>query len=256
MWRVVGASVRGSSHYKSGTPCQDFSAYRRTFIGNAPALLIGIADGAGSAKASEVGAEQSVQFILHKIATSLRNIHECTEIFSRSLFQDTRSHLDHVGGNMSLSARDLACTLLVAILLEDAAAFLQVGDGAWVVERAGGFDCMTWPSGGEYANQTTFITSPGWADVFQFRWLDGSISAVSGFTDGLQNVALRYSSRAAHGPFFESMLKAFRSVANETDLKLPLIEFLSSKRMTDRTDDDKSIVFACRDSVKLLCDVA
>jgi hypothetical protein len=256
MWRVVGASVRGTSHCKSGAPCQDSSDYRRTFIGNVPALLIGIADGAGSAIASDVGSAQAIEFLFRK-ASSLGGLRDLNEAVAKEWMQETRAHLASTAENIGVTTRDLACTVLLAVVSEHTSAFIQVGDGAWILEDASNhLRCATWPSGGEYANQTTFITSPGWEDAFQYRRFDDHVLAIAGFSDGLQGLALQFASRTAHAPFFEPMFKALRAAEDETALKAPLIEFLASEAVIERTDDDKSLVLACWDTVKLLCDVA
>src|SRR6516164_9084200 len=56
-WRFASATVIGSSHVKSGTPCQDH--YRcRVFRNGAdePIIAIAVSDGAGSAIRGEDGA--------------------------------------------------------------------------------------------------------------------------------------------------------------------------------------------------------
>ncbi len=256
MWRVVGASVRGTSHCKSGAPCQDFCDYRRTFVGNVPALVIGIADGAGSAKASDIGSAQAIEFLLGKVSSSLHDVRSLNETVAKAWLLETREKLAATGTEIGLSTKDLACTVLLAILSEEASIFIQVGDGAWVVDAESGPTCATWPSGGEYANQTTFITSPAWEDAFQYQMIERHLSAVAGFSDGLQSLALQFAARAAHGPFFDPMFKALRAAEDETDLIAPLIEFLASEPVIERTDDDKSLVLACWHDVKLLCNVA
>jgi hypothetical protein len=149
----------------------------------------------------------------------------------------------------------LACTLLAAIITEDASVFIQVGDGTWVIEEDGRYRCATWPVKGEFANQTTFITSPRWAEVIQCEQTWGHLSAVAGFTDGLQDVALQLSTRSAHPPFFDSMFSAVRTAEDERRLEQALAEFLNSDAVNARTDDDKSLVLACWHDVRLLCDV-
>jgi serine/threonine protein phosphatase PrpC len=70
MWRVVGTSVVGASHHKSQTPCQDTCDYRFCTLAGERALVIAIADGAGSAKASEVGSQQAVEQLLRQVGSS------------------------------------------------------------------------------------------------------------------------------------------------------------------------------------------
>jgi hypothetical protein len=56
-WRVVGTSVRGASHEKDGLPCQDAQASR---LIDPDWVALAVADGAGSAAHSELGARAAV----------------------------------------------------------------------------------------------------------------------------------------------------------------------------------------------------
>ncbi|MEY2484189.1 MAG: hypothetical protein QOK24_2717 [Verrucomicrobiota bacterium] len=256
MWRVIGTSVVGASHEKRHTPCQDYCGYQFCQLGSERALVIAIADGAGSAKASEIGSEEAVKHLLGRIGNCELTLIEIQEEVAAGWVQNVRDHLDDIAVARDLTTRDLACTLLFAILTESCAVFCQVGDGGWVVKSNGSYETATWPSGGEYANQTTFITSPNWRAVLQFNVLPKSLSAVAGFSDGLQNVALHFASRSVHAPFFDSKFEALEATDDETSLRAPLMEFLSSPALAERTDDDKTLVLACRQEVKLLGDSA
>ena len=256
MWRVIGTSVVGASHQKLLTPCQDYCGYQFCILGSERVLAIGIADGAGSAKASEIGSQETVEHLLRQIANCGLGLIEIHEEIAANWIQSARDHLDAVAVERNLSIRDLACTVLFAILAESSALFCQVGDGGWIVKANGSYTTATWPSGGEYANQTTFITSPNWREVMQFNVRRERLSAVAGFSDGLQNVALHFASRSVHTPFFDSKFEALETAEDETSLRAPLMEFLSSAALAERTDDDKTLVLACRQEVKLLGDSA
>jgi hypothetical protein len=88
----------------------------------------------------------------------------------------------------------------------------------------------------------------------QFRAVHEPLSAIAGLSDGLQDVALHFASRSVHAPFFDSKFEALGKTDDETSLRAPLIEFLSSAVLSERTDDDKTLVLACRQEVKLLGD--
>lgn len=252
MWRVIGTSVVGASHQKLQIPCQDYCGYQFCILGSERVLVIAIADGAGSATASDIGSQETVEHLLGQIANCGLGLIEVDEEIAAGWIQNAREHLDNVAAERELPVRDFACTLLFAILADSQAVFCQVGDGGWVVKSNGVYKTATWPSGGEYANQTTFITSPEWRAVMQFSVLRELISAVAGFSDGLQNVALHFASRSAHPPFFDSKFKALDGTEDETSLRAPLMEFLSSAALAERTDDDKTLVLACHQEVKLL----
>lgn len=257
MWRAIGSSVIGTSHEKLLTPCQDSCEYYSCILGSERVLLIAIADGAGSAKASEIGSKEAVAHLLRQISRSELTLIEINEQTAAEWFLSTRKRLDAVGEENGIAVPDLACTLMFAILADCCSIFGQVGDGAWVAKSSkGDYETATWPSGGEYANQTTFITSPNWREVMQFRVLREPLSEVAGFTDGLQNVALHFASRSVHAPFFDSKFQALRTTDDETSLRAPLMDFLASPTLCERTDDDKTLVLACRSEVMLLGDAA
>src|SRR5437660_1684991 len=64
IWRVVGASVTGTSHLKRGRDCDDAHACRQLENGT---IVLAAADGAGSATHSAEGARLAVQVALHAV---------------------------------------------------------------------------------------------------------------------------------------------------------------------------------------------
>ncbi|MEJ1937040.1 protein phosphatase 2C domain-containing protein, partial [Nostoc sp. NIES-2111] len=56
MWKPIASSVPGASHIKYGKLCQDYS----NFCTVEDVIIGAVADGAGSAKYSQIGAELSV----------------------------------------------------------------------------------------------------------------------------------------------------------------------------------------------------
>jgi hypothetical protein len=252
MWKAVGTSVAGTSHVELNVPCQDYSAYARVIIGSAPALIIAIADGAGSARLSHLGAQEAVAHLLRTIPLGLRSAFDIDEYLARQWLNDTRAHLENISSQQGCELRDLGSTILVAILTDSVSFFVQIGDGAWIVEHGGEYLAPTWPADGEYVNETTFLTSPNWAESIKYQVVAGTLSAAAGFTDGLQRLALEFDSRSVYAPFFEPLFRVLRGADDENSLIAPLIEFLSSDRIAERTDDDKTLVLACRTEPLLL----
>ncbi len=252
MWRAIGSSVIGTSHEKLQLPCQDACEYYGCTLGSERVLLVGIADGAGSASASQIGSAEAVRHVLQQVASSKLHLLEINEYVAAGWLTATRQHLEELATARGLAVRELACTFLLAILGETRSLFLQIGDGAWIARAAAGYTVVTWPSGGEYANQTTFLTSPNWREQMQFSAVPGALGAVAGFTDGLQNVALHFASRTAHAPFFDGKLQALGAAADVAALQEPLRRYLASPALAERTDDDKTLVLACRHELKLL----
>lgn len=67
-WRVIGRSVAGSAHVARNLPCQDALAWRELPDGR---LILAVADGAGSAARSELGAAAAVEAMVEALARTL-----------------------------------------------------------------------------------------------------------------------------------------------------------------------------------------
>lgn len=134
-------------------PCQDFSDYLRCQIGGEAALVIGISDGAGSAALSHLGSQEAVAALLRQATSCERAIADISREDVPTWFASTLAHLKEVADREKIETKDLACTVLVAVLGERHAVFAQIGDGAWIAETNGVFGAVTWPQNGEFANE-------------------------------------------------------------------------------------------------------
>jgi hypothetical protein len=140
--------------------------------------------------------------------------------------------------------RDYAATALGCIAGETHAICMQLGDGGIVVRAAGGaFTVAVWPEGGEYANQTFFISDADALDrvvIARFGRLDDVVL----FSDGLLRLALDHSERSAFAPFFEPLTRTVRQAT--ADVTAELVAYLGSAAINARTDDDKALTIATR----------
>jgi Protein phosphatase 2C len=252
MWKVTGTHVVGTSHVKNDLPCQDYCGYQRAFVGSYPVVIIAIADGAGSARLSHIGAQATVENLLRIIPTSLTTIFEANLTFAVHVLNMTRRYLKGVAIDSDCALQDLACTTLFAVLGTFASFFAHIGDGGWVIEKDGNYMVPMWPEGGEYVNETTFLTSSNWEGAVRSHLAFGGITAVAGFTDGLQRVALQIGDKSAFAPFFDPLFDVLRQTDDETSLISPLKRFLCSEELAARTDDDKTLVLACHQQSLLL----
>jgi hypothetical protein len=253
-WRILGASVSGSSHLRAGIPCQD--AHRYLELGNG-AFVAAVADGAGSAKHADIGALCAVQSAVAHLSEKLqaanpRDKAACLELL-RSTICDVRSrlasqYLGDRGGSEPIPLSDLATTLLACFVTDSFFAACQIGDGAIVHITAGEMRIVTQPARGEYLNETTFVTSDEFESAASCVVEDSrDIQAIALLTDGIQSLALRLSDYTPFPPFFQSIDKYARGGRASSDA---LAAFLASERVCDRTDDDKTLVFAVRGGSK------
>jgi hypothetical protein len=247
-WRYVAASVIGSSHAEQGMPCQDRSIAR---IVEPDALLLVASDGAGSARLSDVGAHLACSTLLEEVTAYLQAGRSVTDVDERAV----NAWLDAIIGRLRLQAkaeeaavRDFACTLVAALLGKTESMFVQIGDGAIVTGQGSQYSSATWPVSGDYANTTYFLTDDRALDELQLLLHQPPVDEVALFTDGLQMLALQFSSRRPHDPFFFPMFSRLREEKPGESLVLEdlLRDYLTSNTICTRTDDDKTLVLATR----------
>jgi len=253
-WRIAMASSTGTAHIAAGQRCQDAHRHLETMDAEGQSVLVlAASDGAGSAEQAEVGAMLACDTFVRLVSTYLEQ-GGTVEAIGRPLAKrwiagilyrlelQTRQR----GGGL---LRDYACTLLAAVIGVRGAAFLQIGDGAMVVSAGDGWQHVFWPQHGEFANTTTFITLDHAAEAMDFETRRTPIEEIALFTDGLESLVLHKASRTVHGPFFDSMFASVRkSAASGVDagLSRALGDYLSSPRINERTDDDKTLILASR----------
>ena len=256
-WRVAYKSVIGTSHEKTGLPCQDAGSCRIVRDPAGRQVLLAIAcDGAGSASRSLDGANLTVARFLQEFGETAKRsgLDEITKEFVQEWISRLRAEIKDQAEAADQMPREFACTVLAAIVSEDRAAFFQIGDGAIVVSNRSepdDYGWVFWPQHGEFANQTNFITQDNALEVLEFELEDRSIDEIAIFTDGIERLVLDLTEKAAHPPFFRTLfgwlIKTETTLAN-TDIPASsaLERYLGSKQINDRTDDDKTLILASR----------
>jgi hypothetical protein len=254
-WKYAFASIIGTSHTKAGTPCQDRSDCTVLESADGTSVLVAVvADGAGSAERAEVGASLACSLFIDEMRSLFEtggDVHGITHDFVKSWLTRFRNEVTRHAESEELPVRQYACTLLGAVVGEDGAAFVQVGDGAIVVscsEELETYQWMFWPQKGEYENITTFATDEAVDTKFEYQFVNRRIEEVAVFTDGLQHLALHYETHAAFEPFFRSMFNPLRPLPGGylEELSSTLASFLNSHPINKRTDDDKTLIIATR----------
>lgn len=248
-WKLIYGSVVGTSHDRVGQPCQDESFGSTLVVNEECVLIVSCADGAGSAKFAEEGSHLACQRITQMISADLQ-AGVAVDAIHRENFagwhNELREAIRLIADERGATPRDFACTLLTAVIGERSAVFSQIGDGAIVILKDDCYHPVFWPQSGEYANTTNFLTDPNVDQRMEFTAHDGQLDEVALMTDGLQMLALNFSDKTAHAPFFSPLFKTLRETDVPDELSAPLRQFLMSKPVTDRTDDDKTLLMATR----------
>jgi hypothetical protein len=256
-WRIVRASVVGSSHVKTGAPCQDFSLHELIeSTASGPVLVAVISDGAGSAKEAAAGSSSACHAFVSLVRLFIADggtVPSLDRTQAESWLNDIAEQLERKAEENGHDIRDYACTLLAAIIGDDAAAFIQIGDGAIVTSHGeeDGWTWVFWPQHGEFANTTNFVVSANALEVLEFELAPRRVDEIASFTDGLENLVLHHSTKTVHDPFFNALLRPIRlsnSVGHDQDLSEKLKLYLDSPAFCDRTDDDKTLLIASRKS--------
>jgi Protein phosphatase 2C len=246
-WRVVAASVCGTSHVKNEQLCQDAHHWQ---ILPDDILVAATADGAGSASQGKVGAMIAVETAIESISTKeitrqtfkddleVRSLLTEAIVAAKKALEDEATVTDRV-------PQDLATTLIILVATPEIVAVGQIGDGMAVArDHEGNLLALTTPDHGEYINQTTFLTSPGALDTAQIKLWRQSIVNVGLLTDGLQMLAINMNIGVPHKPFFFPLFDFVGSTEDKYEAKEQLVRFLRSDRITQRTDDDLTLVIA------------
>jgi hypothetical protein len=246
IWRCIAASVRGVGHERSGQPCQDAHGWRCM---GGKMLAASIADGAGSAALSEIGARIAADTALNAIVESIESALPSTdEQWSTALLAAAvaaRTAVEAEAVLREIEVRELASTLILVAAHPSGIAVAQIGDGAAVVKnRAGELSAITIPQNGEYLNETIFLTSPTAVETAQVVVWRGEPAQIAVFSDGLQTIALSAKESAPYAPFFAPLFRFADGVTDQTRGELELAEFLKSPRFEQRTDDDLTLVLA------------
>jgi hypothetical protein len=245
MWKLLFQTVQGTAHERNGQPCQDSCLVRL----RREVLVLACADGAGSAGHADVGARLACRGIVRLVLEDLRDglpVAHIERDTARSWHDRLRQHLRKEAERRQVEFPQLACTLLLAVVGERAAAFSQVGDGAIVLADGDAYRPVFWPQNGEYANTTNFVTDDAFADNLAFEVRAGSVDELALFTDGLQMLALNFADRTVHRPFFLPMFRKLRAAVPGEGLPRALRQFLRSPAVNQRSDDDKTLLLATR----------
>lgn len=177
MFKEFHHHERGRGHTQEGTPVQD----RVRFLSRGGVQALCLADGAGSAAHSDIGAQAVVDEGCRLLVEHFHDFASSTDTAEvrSAIITRLRCRLEEIAQRRGHEVCDLASTFLCVAASSDAFLGAHIGDGVIGYLKSGELRVVSGPDNDEFANQTTFVTSSSAAQ--SMRLFRGSLDEVAGF---------------------------------------------------------------------------
>lgn len=228
-WKKFTFSITGKKHKVEGVVCQD--AVSSWVNGDRGCVVL--ADGAGSAKFSRIGALVACNYI-----KSLFEKGKLKNDFIDLLRKRIKKHAE----KREQDIKDFASTLLFIGVERETYKLIHIGDGliACLYEN-GSIRVLSEGYKGEYANETVFITSENVENFIIYKsgnWVQEEIRAFFLMSDGMQQVLYQKST----GTFGKALYKIYSWFCAEENLERLKRQIKSQRKIFyQRTYDDLSL---------------
>lgn len=272
-WVVAYASVIGNGHLLMDLPCQDSCTHERL---NATWGVAVVADGAGSAKHSNIGSDFVARNMAHCLkevvernvwasANDLPKPEEWRKEALRAL-QIVRQRLDQFAKAKEHAIPDLACTVLAVLYAPFGLLTVHIGDGrAAYSTTKGTWEALIQPFRGNEVNETVFVTSNIWTEEGAATYIEtgiiqDEIRAFALLSDGCEKGSFEVNvwdeaQQKYHDPnrpyakFFEPNLKGMLQLKKEQKTQEEINDIWSSflkegSKPFKHETDDKTMIFA------------
>ena len=244
MIRLYGASVVGTSHQLTDTPCHDAHAYR--ILENEVGYVACVSDGMGSASHAEIGSQTASRFIVDFLARTLDHTMSDLEILTtiKEGYVEVNDILHMESNERGLSIKDLNATLLVFISLNDRQFYGQVGDCTAIGKIGDTYEVIVRQQRGEFANATFSICNLESIENGIYEKCDKFYPMVALMSDGIESISISAKDKTVSSLFYDPFFKVFdHENYDQTEIQKSLERFLSSERIGKKTDDDKTLLF-------------
>lgn len=242
----------GLSHIRQSPPqpCQDAAA---VVTGARPMLIV--ADGAGSAALSHIGAQMVVaglkrfiQTLSEDYASVLDPVTAPSDDAIRKLALRPVRHAIGLMGDLSSELHHnismFRSTLILAVGGRSRWLWLRIGDGALVAEKHGKLEVIGRSGKGEFANQTRFIDHSLQPDDVQFGCVDcNGLTGIAAMTDGAAERLVQESTGIVATRISQWMNKARTDAFGHTDLHY---FFTDASVWQGTTGDDRGLAMLAR----------
>lgn len=177
MWNVIQCAIQGRGHIKSNTPCQD-KTYSM-IIGNM--RVIALADGAGSERLSQYGAETVTKFICSELSEKFDIYFADNDgaAVKQKLIKGLLKSLNETAKRLDCEMKELASTLLFVAVKNEQFIIAHIGDGVIGYLKKNELKIASQPENGEFVNTTVFTTSKD--AIMTMKLIKGSLGEIQGF---------------------------------------------------------------------------
>ena len=242
MWFTNSTAVQGRNHIKENIPCQDKVYTNKT----ENTVVIALADGAGSACLSHIGAEICVKTISNYFIDKFNELYDLNnfELLKKDIYKTLINSIKQASMMYNCSIKDLACTLLCIAIKNEQMISFHLGDGVIAYIKGDKTGIMSMPDNGEFANTTHFVTSSNATEHIRIQRLD--CSTFDGFF--LMSDGAGTSLYDPQKKIFSNALKRIVDLSmmySEEDVYDEITNFFEQS-VKMKTFDDCSIAFIAR----------
>ncbi len=178
-WKLASAYVTGRGHFAKNIPCQNRTSVLVNRHSTGVFYGLSLADGAGSYKFSDIGAEIITKEILTYLKSNFTNLLKVKSV-SKKVIQHIEQILSVEEKNRAIDIKELSSTLLFIALKKDKFIAGHIGDGViGVLDKNNNISVLSYPDNGEYSNSTFFTTSGNYPN--RLRIIRGNIVDSTGF---------------------------------------------------------------------------
>lgn len=266
-WRAVGASVIGQGHIAEGLPCQDAHAYA---IQDHCVVAV-VADGAGSAAQSHVGAQHICDYLTQVLLPVMQvklpagTFQDAMQLAVVEALSAGRVELADMAAKHGQPMSAYHATVVGFVSDDQQAMFFHIGDGfAAAPVRSTDADHQTrgsvvddsdytWhpcdvsrPANGQWANETFFFTQDDWRDNLRFHALDEVPEIVFLMSDGAAAFAAKADQTGLDIRFAKPVHQFLAGSTDPEAAAQALAGTLDAEATHAITSDDKTLLWLGR----------
>ncbi len=172
-YRCAGAYTVGRSHIKKNLPCQDRVAVLKKNHSSGSFYAIALADGAGSYKNSQIGAEFISTSVLKYINSNFTRLFYHTKNPQKSILSFIEKSLKNFSKEKNIDVKELSSTLLFLAVKNEKAFIGHIGDGViGILNKKGKLEVISHPENGNFANSTYFTTTFDYKNRLRLKRID------------------------------------------------------------------------------------